>query len=71
MPDPKLPHRPLPRQREDQPERLPWDAFAVDSDTAQTYGPPSPALMARAARGWQKLGALHARLGPASENGTP
>ncbi|MGW2038684.1 hypothetical protein [Streptomyces virginiae] len=63
MPGPELPRStPQARQLEDQPERIPWDAFAVDSDTAETYGQPSPALMARAARGWRNLGAFHARI---------
>ncbi|MEY2231913.1 MULTISPECIES: hypothetical protein [Streptomyces] len=71
MPGPELPNRPRALQLEDQPaERIPWDAFAVEADTAETYGQPSLALMARAERGWQKLGALHARVVPAGEDGT-
>ncbi|RST00371.1 hypothetical protein EF910_32060 [Streptomyces sp. WAC07149] len=48
--------------RAEAPEPIPWDAFAVTSDTAETYGQPSPALMKRARRGWKKLGNLHARV---------
>ncbi|WP_405832474.1 hypothetical protein [Streptomyces sp. NBC_00105] len=70
MPQPLSRRTPLARQLQDQPERIPWDAFAVDSGTAQTYGQPSPALMARAERGWRRLGAMHARLELASENNT-
>lgn len=67
-----LPRRtPLARQLEDQPaERIPWDAFAVDADVTGMYGQPSPALMARAKRGWRNLGALHTRIDPAGEDGT-
>lgn len=68
-----LPRRtPLARQMADQPsERIPWDAFAVEADVSGTYGQPSPALMARAMRGWRKLEALHSRIGSsgASEDG--
>ncbi|MFE9483915.1 hypothetical protein ACFYNM_35660 [Streptomyces spororaveus] len=70
MPGPELPRRPLAPQLEDQPaKRIPWDAFAVGADTAEMYGQLSLALMARAERGWQKLGALHARVAPAGEDG--
>lgn len=40
-------------------ERPPWDAFAAD--VSATYGQPSPALVARANRGWHNLGARHSR----------
>lgn len=71
MPEP-LPRRTaLARQSEDQPaERIPWDAFTVGADTAEAYGQPSPALVARARRGWQNLGALHSRIDPAGEDST-
>ncbi|MFJ8213236.1 hypothetical protein [Streptomyces sp. NPDC096033] len=60
MPEP-LPRRPLARQLQDQPdERIPWDAFAVDSDVSEAYGQPSPALIERARRGWRNLAARHA-----------
>ncbi|MFJ5634687.1 hypothetical protein ACIQF5_18900 [Streptomyces goshikiensis] len=59
-----LPRRtPLVRQFEDQPEpRIPWDAFTARADVTEAYGQPSPALMARAKRGWRRLGAVHARV---------
>ncbi|MFI8281113.1 hypothetical protein ACIGBH_40900 [Streptomyces sp. NPDC085929] len=61
----------LARQIEDQPdERIPWDAFTVATDTAGMYGQPSPALVARARRGWRNLGALHARAEAAGEDST-
>lgn len=61
----------LGRQVEDQPdERIPWDAFTVGADTAGMYGQPSPALMARARRGWRNLDALHARTEAAGEDST-
>lgn len=62
--DPKpLPRRPLARQLQDQPdERIPWDAFASSADVTAPYGQPSPALVARAKRGWRRLGAVHARV---------
>ncbi|WP_327258204.1 hypothetical protein [Streptomyces sp. NBC_01244] len=64
MPQP-LPRRPL----EDQPaERIAWDAFAVDADVTAMYGQPSPALMARTKRGWQRLGSLPARIDPAGRD---
>ncbi|MCJ0868083.1 hypothetical protein [Streptomyces sp. AP-93] len=67
-----LPHRtPLARQLEDQPdEGIPWDAFAVESDVAGVYGQPSPALMARAKRGWRNLGYLHAGIDPVDADST-
>ncbi|MCX5376695.1 hypothetical protein [Streptomyces sp. NBC_00091] len=67
-----LPRRtPLARQLEGQPDaRIPWDAFAVEADVTSQYGQPSPALIARARRGWRKLGDLHARTDTAGEDGT-
>lgn len=60
-----LPRRPLARQLEDQPDpRIPWDAFATPADVSTEYGQPSPALMARAKSGWQRLGAVHACIDP-------
>ncbi|MGW6413000.1 hypothetical protein ACWF95_38595 [Streptomyces vinaceus] len=60
---------PLARQLEDQPEpRIPGDAFVVEDDTADVYGQPSPALMARARRGRRRLGALQAGINPAGES---
>ncbi|MCX5199312.1 hypothetical protein OOK31_36485 [Streptomyces sp. NBC_00249] len=70
MPGPELPRRPLARQPEDQPEPVPWHAFTVGADVTEAYGQPSPALRARAERGCQRLGALHARLGQAGEDNT-
>ncbi|MFE9801572.1 hypothetical protein ACFYP6_22350 [Streptomyces goshikiensis] len=66
-----LPRRtPLARQFEDQPdERIPWDAFAVEADITGMYGQLSPALMARAKRGWRNLGSLHARIDRVGEDG--
>ncbi|MFB7355974.1 hypothetical protein [Streptomyces gardneri] len=69
MPGPELPRRPLARQREDQPERILWDAFAVPASASEVYGQPSPALMARAECGWKKLGALHAHHAEHPEEG--
>ncbi|MFJ6798026.1 hypothetical protein [Streptomyces sp. NPDC091268] len=68
MPEP-LPRRvSLARLIEDRPAaRIPWDAFAVPASTSETYGQPSPALMARAERGWKKLGAVHAHIGELEE----
>lgn len=65
MPQP-LPRRtPQDRRLAEQPsERIPWDAFAVNADVSAPYGQPSPALMARAMRGWKKLGAMHTRISP-------
>ncbi|MFJ8209712.1 hypothetical protein [Streptomyces sp. NPDC096033] len=45
------------------PDRIPWEAFTIAADTSATYGQPSPALIARARRGWKRLGNLHERLG--------
>ncbi|WP_405940809.1 hypothetical protein [Streptomyces sp. NBC_00207] len=47
MPE-NLPRRPLARQTEDQPEYAPWDDPFCSPD-------PSPALQARAERGWEKF----------------
>ncbi|MGE7386948.1 hypothetical protein ACQKM2_15850 [Streptomyces sp. NPDC004126] len=53
---------PVPRQNQEQPsEGIPWAAFAVPANITAAYGQPSPALMARANRGWHKLGVLHGR----------
>lgn len=61
----------LARQIEDQPdEHIPWDAFSAGADVTEMYGQPSPALMARARRGWRDLGALHARIDPVGEDST-
>ncbi|MFE3995932.1 hypothetical protein ACFXPW_30165 [Streptomyces goshikiensis] len=59
-----LPRRtPLVRRLEDHPEpRIPWDAFTAPADVTEACGQPSPALMARAKRGWRRLGAVHARI---------
>ncbi|MFF4369615.1 hypothetical protein [Streptomyces sp. NPDC001594] len=52
-----------PQAAEQPSERIPWAAYAVSADVSEAYGQPSPALMARAMRGWEKLGALHSRIG--------
>ncbi|MFD5422617.1 hypothetical protein ACFWJT_31950 [Streptomyces sp. NPDC127069] len=57
----RTPGSELPRR--DDSERIPWDAFAVEGDVFAPYGHPSPALIERARRGWQKFGSLHARTG--------
>ncbi|WP_260618080.1 hypothetical protein [Streptomyces sp. WAC07149] len=66
-----LPRRtPRARQPEEQPgARIPWRAFAAGADVTGVYGQPSPALIARASRGWRKLGDLHARTDAAGEDG--
>ncbi|UQW99190.1 hypothetical protein [Streptomyces sp. RerS4] len=68
MPGPELPRRSpagaSARQPGSEPSsRIPWDAFAASADDSATYGQPSAALIARARRGWQQLGSLHARTG--------
>ncbi|KIF06535.1 hypothetical protein PL81_06955 [Streptomyces sp. RSD-27] len=36
-------------------ERIPWNAFAVPSDTAESYGQPSLDLLDRAQSGWERV----------------
>ncbi|MFB0627752.1 hypothetical protein [Streptomyces sp. AB3(2024)] len=68
MPEPLSRRVPANRLIEDQPaEPVPCEASAVPAGASEVCGQPSPALMARAERGWGMLDALHARVGKAEE----